>query len=269
MTLFIENDAEITNKTQLARVLAGVIQQLGFDAGSLIYAPVGELPNKTPGQVHPIISVGFEQSPLIDHWIAGTERDNPLSHIISPTWRLMLGQTLPKHFDLKQQLEQPEATHSIAEKQWLKALIDLGFSELCMVPVHFPDKTYFALSCLKLSRESDHSGTTDLSGAADFSSQMLANLLYCTHKLSHICLHYNLIDNTNRAHNSRILSPREQECLHWSAQGKSAIETADILDLHPETVRTYIKSLLKKLNAANKAQAISIGYEIGLLGGGR
>jgi len=66
--------------------------------------------------------------------------------------------------------------------------------------------------------------------------------------------------------NTLTLTPREQQCLHWSAQGKSAIETAEILGIKQETVRSYIKSFLKKLNADNKTQAVAIGYELGLLG---
>ena len=52
------------------------------------------------------------------------------------------------------------------------------------------------------------------------------------------------------------LSSREIDCLLWAAKGKTSWETSKILHLSEETVRTYIKNSLKKLNATNKTQAI-------------
>lgn len=60
------------------------------------------------------------------------------------------------------------------------------------------------------------------------------------------------------------LSPREAECLHWAARGKTAQETAIILTLSVETVRIHLKRTAVKLDAANRshavAKALSLGY---------
>ena len=247
--------SQITSRHQLEQTQTTLIQQLGYDAGSLIYAPIGRLPNNTPGPVYALISTGLAENELIPNWSAQAEQ-NPLSHVISPTWRMTLSQTLPRQFDLRKMVQDSQQDYSIAEQNWLQSLIDQGFKELTVTPVHFADKRYFALSCLK--RRDNPSPT------AHFSSQTQAELLFCSHKLAQLCQDLGLV--TGLSQNNLSLTPREQQCLHWSAQGKSAIETAEILGIKQETVRSYIKSLLKKLNADNKTQAVAIGYELGLLG---
>ena len=247
--------SQISSKQQLAQIQAELIQQLGYDAGSLIYAPVGKLPNNTPGPVYALINTGFAENELIPNWSAQAEQ-NPLSHVISPTWRMTLSQTLPRQFDLQQMIQDSEQEHSIAEQHWLQSLINQGFKELTVTPVHFADKRYFALSCLK---RRDNPSPTEA-----FTPQTQAELLFCSHKLAQLCQDLGLAIGLKQ--NTLTLTPREQQCLHWSAQGKSAIETAEILGIKQETVRSYIKSFLKKLNADNKTQAVAIGYELGLLG---
>ena len=248
----------LENIEQLNQALDQLLEKIGYDTGSFIYAPVGKLPNRTPGKVFALLNSGFRHETLIRAWSAEADpEDNPLSHTISPTWRMMLNQTLPQQFFLQEMLDS-DTCHSIAEKRWLKALIELGFSELCVTPVHASDKSYFALSCLKRS---------DSPVARQyFSAQTLASLLYVSHQFARICQQRDLLEQAG-SKQKRILSPRESECLLWSAKGKSAAEIADILSLQTETIRSYIKSMLKKLNADNKAQAIAIGYELGLLGG--
>ncbi|EIM72616.1 LuxR family transcriptional regulator [Nitratireductor aquibiodomus RA22] len=53
------------------------------------------------------------------------------------------------------------------------------------------------------------------------------------------------------------LSPREQECLFWVAEGKTAWETAVILGLSEHTVRCYLESARRKLGASNNTHAVN------------
>ncbi|WP_137134714.1 LuxR family transcriptional regulator [Rhizobium sp. FKY42] len=54
-----------------------------------------------------------------------------------------------------------------------------------------------------------------------------------------------------------VLSPRELECLHWSALGKDHKAVAIILGISEHTARDYLKSARIKLGCANIAQAIA------------
>lgn len=61
------------------------------------------------------------------------------------------------------------------------------------------------------------------------------------------------------------LSPREMECLKWTAQGKAHTDIAIILELSEHTVRGYLKNARKKLDCVSLAQAVSKAAALGLI----
>lgn len=61
------------------------------------------------------------------------------------------------------------------------------------------------------------------------------------------------------------LYPSEVEALYWAARGKTAEETAMILKLKENTIATYRKDAIKKLNANNITNAVWIATNIGLI----
>ncbi|MFO1259089.1 MAG: helix-turn-helix transcriptional regulator [Gammaproteobacteria bacterium] len=61
-----------------------------------------------------------------------------------------------------------------------------------------------------------------------------------------------------------ILTPREIDCLQLCAKGLTANETATALGIMKNTVEEHKKSILKKLNALNMANAIYIAMNEGL-----
>ncbi|MBR0967862.1 helix-turn-helix transcriptional regulator [Bradyrhizobium diazoefficiens] len=61
------------------------------------------------------------------------------------------------------------------------------------------------------------------------------------------------------------LSPREVEVLKWAACGKTSEEIARLLELSGETVRSHLKTLCRKLHAANKTHATAIALVFGFI----
>ena len=61
------------------------------------------------------------------------------------------------------------------------------------------------------------------------------------------------------------LSRREREVLQWTAEGKTAWETAQILKLSESAVSLYAGNAMAKLRAKTKAQAVAIAVRNGLL----
>lgn len=53
------------------------------------------------------------------------------------------------------------------------------------------------------------------------------------------------------------LSPREIECLKWTAAGKTAWETSTILNLSRRTVEQYLGTAALKLRSVNRVQAVA------------
>jgi DNA-binding NarL/FixJ family response regulator len=62
------------------------------------------------------------------------------------------------------------------------------------------------------------------------------------------------------------LSPRELEVLGMLGDGLGITALAKCLHVSESTAKTHVSKIYEKLGAANRAQAITIGFESGLLG---
>jgi two-component system, NarL family, nitrate/nitrite response regulator NarL len=61
------------------------------------------------------------------------------------------------------------------------------------------------------------------------------------------------------------LTPREYDVLRRAAMGESNPEIADAMELSRHTVKAYLQSVMQKLGARNRVEAISRANELGLL----
>lgn len=58
----------------------------------------------------------------------------------------------------------------------------------------------------------------------------------------------------------RPLSPRERDCLHWVALGKTTNEIGIILGLSHHTVNFHLRNVCIKLNVPNRSAAIAKAF---------
>jgi DNA-binding CsgD family transcriptional regulator len=61
------------------------------------------------------------------------------------------------------------------------------------------------------------------------------------------------------------LTDRERDVLAWAGRGKSVLDTAEILGLSEDTVKTHIRNALKKLDANNKTHGVTKAIYLGLI----
>lgn len=61
------------------------------------------------------------------------------------------------------------------------------------------------------------------------------------------------------------LSTREAQCLNFAAEGKSGAEIGRVLGLSEDTVKTHLRRLYRKLRVVNRAHAVHVGHQLGLL----
>ena len=60
------------------------------------------------------------------------------------------------------------------------------------------------------------------------------------------------------------LSPREAECLRWTANGKTAWEVAQICEISENTVNFHLKKSMAKLGVHSKTHAVAKALSLGL-----
>jgi DNA-binding NarL/FixJ family response regulator len=72
-------------------------------------------------------------------------------------------------------------------------------------------------------------------------------------------------DQANLAGNS--LSSREMEVLRCLAQGMTTTQISSQLFISDNTVKTHVRHIMEKLEAANRAEAVSKATQMGLIGG--
>lgn len=63
----------------------------------------------------------------------------------------------------------------------------------------------------------------------------------------------------------KALSDREIEVLQWVAEGKSNKEAADVLIISEKTVKAHLRSIFRKLEVGDRAQAVAQGMRKGLV----
>jgi LuxR family quorum sensing-dependent transcriptional regulator len=64
---------------------------------------------------------------------------------------------------------------------------------------------------------------------------------------------------------SSTLTTRERDALAWAARGKSAWEIGEILGISKRTVDEHVQTACRKLNAANRTQAVAAALRDGLI----
>lgn len=77
---------------------------------------------------------------------------------------------------------------------------------------------------------------------------------------------WNNLRQTGGIHRASQLTPKELEVLRWVLQGKTNPQIAALLERSAQTVKHQVASVLGKLNAVNRAQAVSRALELGIVG---
>ncbi len=61
------------------------------------------------------------------------------------------------------------------------------------------------------------------------------------------------------------LSPREKECILWTAKGKSSWEIGQIIGISVNTVNFHIKNVMRKLDTGSRTTAAIKAMKSGII----
>jgi DNA-binding NarL/FixJ family response regulator len=98
------------------------------------------------------------------------------------------------------------------------------------------------------------------------SEEMLVGIEQVSHGEQFLCEEIDLLLKEKRNEEVVWLANREREVLNYIADGYTSKEIGNFICRDEETVRTYRRNLLIKLNAKNTPEAVKKGFEMKLIG---
>lgn len=137
-----------------------------------------------------------------------------------------------------------------------QAMAAMGVRSLITLPVHLPRGQIGMVTW-----GGSHSAKT----ANEVLSAHRAELIAGGHLFMHAFRTLSGILRSTEEEQSR-LTPREWECLRLTAQGCREEEVASIVGVAPTTVRYHLDNVVRKLGASNRANAVALAAQLGVLG---
>ncbi|MCB2102034.1 MAG: LuxR family transcriptional regulator [Rhodobacterales bacterium] len=127
---------------------------------------------------------------------------------------------------------------------------EAGLRSGVCVPIHAPFGGCFALSAARSSRQVITQEQRDR-------VQAIAGQFHTSFQ--------HLVDGDAARPSVVHLTPRERECLLWSARGKSSWDIGMILHVSEHTVNFHMRSAMRKLECGNRIMAIVKAIRMGLI----
>ena len=140
------------------------------------------------------------------------------------------------------------------ETQVMQEASEFGLSNGISVPVHSPNGEFGILSC---SIDQQNKGACNHIDDSALYVQLIANYIHEAVRRV-FGLHTHLTTEPR-------LTGREKECLLWAAEGKTAWETSQILNVSERTVNFHLTNTSKKLSVSNRPQAVAKAIFTGLI----
>ena len=132
----------------------------------------------------------------------------------------------------------------------------------------YPDLSVIMLTTYRefsIAKRALHNGASGYILKNSDSDEMLAGIECVSRGELFLCEEIDLLLKEKKNDDVVWLLNREKEILKYIAEGYITKEIADLIYRDVETVRTYRRNLLIKLNARNMAEMVKKGYEMKLI----
>lgn len=150
----------------------------------------------------------------------------------------------------------------------MEAAHDHGFTEGLVVPYHYVDRQGRVYSSLVVFHWKDKVQRFQFLLSGKKFELHLIMIYWMQRAIDLVAVEVRLrkpVFLTAEAKEQRLLTDRERDVLSWAARGKTSAETADILKISEQTVESYVRNALAKLNATNKTHAVAKGIYLGII----
>ena len=247
----VESGRSLNKRDDLNSYLERLSHRIGCDAAWLSFTcGINERVRNTS---RPRVAVAFNlDEDERSGWLLSPELDDcdaPLSYAHDPIRREMCDRSTPLFWNILPAFAVNESIIKCndEEERWLEHKRMIGVQAGLSIPIHLHNGCQGSITLIReqqpdrLHRELDDCAAEMFFGAHVLFEAWMKNLDWLP----------------KREEPQIPLTPREKECLFWSARGKTASETAQILGISVGTCRKYLQVSLEKLNVTSKAAAIA------------
>lgn len=136
-----------------------------------------------------------------------------------------------------------------------------GFETLRAVRAEFPDMRFILLAGMPIAAERDQARQEGANGYISKSAELEELVAAIRRSVKDRAA---FVEDVTEESPS-VLTARELEVLRAMATGKNRDQAATELGIGPETVKTHLRTIMRKLNASNTVAAITTAIRLGLL----
>ncbi|KWV93326.1 LuxR family transcriptional regulator [Erythrobacter sp. YT30] len=230
----LEEIERLDDPGEIYRLAFAKCRDLGVIRQSAHLTPRSRLPNA--------VSVAVCSDGYSDDWVELYENADFRAKDPIPARTIAHGSMLKWSDAMKLQ------KNSAAHEEYFVAMKDFGLIHGCGIPLYGPDgrETYASFDFGKPIEDIKPMTVGTVRAIAQCAFQRISILLKQTQTLPK-------------------LSKREGDVLKWIAQGKSVSSIAVILDLSPESVKTYVRRLYTKMEVSDRAGLVLKANRSGIL----
>lgn len=233
MDVILSRIADAITLPQIWRHMTRYFRRHGFDANSYYIVRNGtNLPATMP------LQHGFSQAEIETYLSFDFQRLD-----IIP--RVTIAAGAPVRWSEAWRSEQITAE----EREFVAALREANFSDGYSLPCYGPNNRNAVVGIRLATRDANPEAS-------------LLSMLHFAAQAAHLRICTLFVEEGGR---DRQLSSREKEILDWVARGKSNTVIADILEISPGTVDTYMRRIYEKLDVSDRTSAAVKGVGLGLI----
>ena len=237
---YIERILQTDDLNERERLICDCAGALGFP--TILYAVTDmAIARQIPRRVQ---VVGNFENEWIERYLAGGYvHDDPIAQMNFLSNQFVTWESFLKKLDYAGQMS-PRAQRICDEARSFDTYGGVS------IPIHTLDGLAGVVSAVPDGRSNQRTAT--------IKSQFLG-LFYFAHRV-HSVFASTLWDTTLTATNP--LSKRQQECLKWSASGKTSDDIATIIGISTPTVEKHIREAVRRLDATSRIQAVAKAIQL-------
>lgn len=243
---YLNEIERLDDLSSLKDLTVKVLNNYGFDKFSYLGFNARRETNPKTNE-HAFIRSTLVQSTFPKNWVEHYEKNSFL--YIDPIISNAKSSLLPFRWHGEEQIQRA----SRLQRRFFEEGMAFGIKRGVVIPIHAPGGDFATLAL----------ATDDSKKSMESLWQAKKHELHLIGLYFHAAIWENVLERKIKP--TPALTPRELQCLEWSARGKTLWEVSQILGISETTSKTHMRGAMRKLDTYNKTHAVSKAVVHGLI----